>query len=234
MTVLAVPGALNLRDVGGIPVGSSRVRNDVLFRSGQLSALTDHGAQLLRAQIEQIVDLRDDAEVAAEPSALRDVDVTRLPLFVGSAASFFEEDLDLAAMYRQLVRESGARFVEALRVIAAGRPTLVHCTVGKDRTGLTIALALAAVGADREAIIDDYALTASQLPEDRNRGIVEFLRRNYPDARNLIELSTESPAPVMRELLAEIDAEFGSVRDYLREQGMSRGDLDALERALVV
>ena len=35
----------------------------------------------------------------------------------------------------------------------------MHCAVGKDRTGFTVALALAAVGVDDELIVADYAKT---------------------------------------------------------------------------
>lgn len=233
MTVIRIPGVNNLRDVGGIPVGASRVRASVLLRSGQLARLTTEGQAMLGERVRRVVDLRDDAEVRSEPSALTSVPTTRVPLFLGSVGSFFEQDMDLAAMYRHLVDESAERLVEAVRVIAAGEPTLVHCTVGKDRTGVTVALALSAVGADRDAVVADYALTASQLSEQRNRKVVQYLRANLPDARNAIQLATESPAPVMAALLEEIDERYGSAAEYLRGSGLTGAELDALRRTLV-
>jgi hypothetical protein len=115
--------------------------------------------------------------------------------------SFFEEDTSLDELYLHLLEESGDRLVAAIRIIARGEPTLVHCTVGKDRTGVTVALALSAVEADRDAIIADYALTESQLPPERSRRIVAYLRAQHPEAVHAIALATESPAPVMRALL---------------------------------
>lgn len=233
MTVLAIPGAANVRDVGGIPVGSARVREGRLLRSGQLAALTPEGRRLLRERVRHVVDLRDDAEVRNEPSALTEVNTTRIPLFLGSVGSFFEQNMDLAGMYRHLVDESASRLVDAVRIIAAGEPTLVHCTVGKDRTGVTIALALSAVGADRDAVVDDYALTASQLPVERNRAVVSYLRAHMPDATNAVELATKSPAPVMAGLLADIDRRFGSTADYLLGAGLTAAELDALHETLL-
>jgi len=233
VTVIRIPGVNNLRDVGGIPVGASRVRASVLLRSGQLARLTTEGQAMLGERVRRVVDLRDDAEVRSEPSALTSVPTTRVPLFLGSVGSFFEQDMDLAAMYRHLVDESAERLVEAVRVIAAGEPTLVHCTVGKDRTGVTVALALSAVGADRDAVVADYALTASQLSEQRNRKVVQYLRANLPDARNAIQLATESPAPVMAGLLEELDERYGSAAEYLRGSGLTGAELDALRRTLV-
>ncbi|QMU97797.1 tyrosine-protein phosphatase [Microbacterium esteraromaticum] len=233
MTVLAVGGVANIRDVGGMAAGSSRVRAGVLFRSGHLAQLTAEGGAILSGRVRHVVDLRDDIEVEREPSALTGVPTTRIPLFLGSVGSFFAQNMDLAAMYRHLIDESAPRLVDAVRVIAAGEPTLVHCTVGKDRTGVTVALALSAVGADRDAVVSDYALTASQLPPERNRAIVQYLRAHLPDATNAVELATASPAPVMAALLADIDARYGSIAAYLRQAGMSQAELDALSAALL-
>ena len=234
MTVLDVPGVANFRDVGGIAVGNSRVRDGVLFRSGQLAGLTDAGSEFLHSSVHHIVDLRDDMEVSSEPSAIRDIPTTRLPLFVGSVASFFTETAGLTEMYRHLVDQAGPKLVDAMRIIGSSPSTLVHCTVGKDRTGVTVALALSAVGADRDAVIDDYALTASLLPEERNQQVLAYMRSRNLDTPNAIELATASPAPVMRALLAAIDAEFGSAIGYLRAQGLSDAELEALGETLVV
>lgn len=233
MTVLDVDGVANVRDVGGMRAGSSRVRSGVLLRSGHLAQVTPRGSALLCERVRHVVDLRDDVEVEREPSALAGVRTTRIPLFLGSVGSFFAQNMDLAAMYRHLIDESASRLVDAVRVIAAGEPTLVHCTVGKDRTGVTVALALSGVGADRDAVIADYALTASQLPPERNRAIVQYLRAHLPDATNAVQLATESPAPVMGALLADIDERYGSVADYLIAAGMNRAELDALSSALL-
>ena len=234
MSVLSVGGVANLRDVGGIRAGSARVRSGVLLRSGHLADLTPEGGALLADRVRHVVDLRDDAEVEREPSALSGVPITRIPLFLGSVGSFFALNMDLTAMYRHLVDESAPRLVDAVRIIAAGEPTLVHCTVGKDRTGVTVALALSAVGADRDAVVADYALTASQLPPERNRAIVQYLRAHLPDATNAVQLATESPAPVMASLLADIDDRYGSVAAFLGDAGMADAELHALAEALLV
>ncbi|WP_243224927.1 tyrosine-protein phosphatase [Microbacterium sp. CIAB417] len=233
MTVLVVDGVWNARDVGGMPADGGRIAPGRLLRSANLSGATEQGARTLAGLVDHIVDLRADDEVAADPSAVRGPETTHLPLFLGSVASFFEEDSSLDELYRHLLEQSGPRLAEALRIIARGQRTLVHCTVGKDRTGVTVALALDAVGADREAIIADYALTESQLPAERNRRIAAYLRSQHPDAQHVVALATLSPAPVMRALLASIDERWGSTVQYLREQGMTEAELAQLRTALV-
>lgn len=205
----------------------------MLLRSGQLSGVTSAGAAVLQGSIQHIVDLRDGEEVAAEPTEIEGPETTHLPLFLGSVRSFFEADTSLDDLYLHLLEESGERLVEAIRIIAAGEPTLVHCTVGKDRTGVTVALALSAVGADREAVIADYALTESQLPVQRSQRIAEYLRSQHPEAVHAVALATQSPAPVMRNLLEQIDERWGSAAGYLRAKGMTDAELTSLKKALV-
>ena len=231
-----VPGAVNFRDVGGLPAGRARTRSGVLYRSGDLARLDRDGiAALGDLGIRRIIDLRADEEVAYAPSRVEGLTLTtqRVPLFLGSVTSFFADDIPLAEMYRRLVEDSADRVVEVVRGIAADQPVLVHCTVGKDRTGVTVALALAAAGVDHDAVVADYARTEAVLPEGRNRNIMRWLRSQHPEAVHLEELATRSPAPVMRELLATITARHGSPAEYLRAHGLAADELAELRRVLI-
>jgi protein-tyrosine phosphatase len=159
--------------------------------------------------------------------------VQRVPLFLGSVESFFTDDIGLDEMYRRLVDDSSAGVVDVVRGILADQPVLVHCTVGKDRTGVTVALTLAAAGVDAEAVVADYARTEELLPQRRNRAIVQLLRSMHPDAVNLEDLATRSPAPVMRALLDDVSARYGSAADYLRAHGLADDELAELRRVLL-
>jgi protein-tyrosine phosphatase len=234
---ILVPGAVNFRDVGGLPAGDGTTRHGVLYRSGNLAQLEADGVAAFGALgIDRVVDLRDDEEVTHAPSRLDGLELTvqRVPLFLGSVASFFEEDVSLDELYRRLLWGSADRIVTAVRAIAAGETTLVHCTVGKDRTGVTVALALSAAGVEREAVVADYARTEGLLPEWRNAHVVARLRELHPESVHLEDLATRSPAPVMRRLLEEVDARHGSPAGYLREHGMPEDEIAALRRVLVV
>ncbi|HYI51928.1 MAG TPA: tyrosine-protein phosphatase [Microbacterium sp.] len=234
--VPVISGAVNFRDVGGLPAGGARTRSGVLFRSGNLAQLDDEGTAALGALgIRRIIDLRADDEVAHAPSRVSGLEVRtqRIPLFLGSVGSFFAEDIPLDEMYRRLVEDSSALVVEVVRGIVADQPVLVHCTVGKDRTGVTVALALAAAGVEREAVIADYARTEGLLPKWRNTRVLALLRSMHPDAVNLEDLVARSPAPVMRDLLTGLTARYGSPADYLRAHGMADDELNELRRILV-
>lgn len=236
MSDALVPGAVNLRDVGGLPAGDRRTRFGVLFRSGNLAHLDEAGlAALRRLGLKRIIDLRADDEVMWAPSRLGDIAVTtqRAPLFLGSVESFFANDVSLDEMYRRLVEDSADRVVAVVRGILADQPVLVHCTVGKDRTGVTVALALAAAGVDEDAVVADYARTEGLLPESRNRRVVRMLRAMHPRSVHLEDLVMRSPAPVMGALLARVAEQHGSAAGYLRAHGLSEDEIGALRAILI-
>ena len=54
---------------------------------------------------------------------------------------------------------------QTLATLAApgGFPAIVHCTAGKDRTGLIVALLLGLVGVPAATIVEDYALSSQYL-----------------------------------------------------------------------
>lgn len=231
-----VAGALNFRDVGGLSAGGGVTRGGVLYRSGNLARLTDSGREALHGLgIRRIVDLREDDEIAVEPSLVAglEVETVRIPLFLGSTSSFFIDDLSLAQMYRGLVDGAPDRLAAVVRAVLAGRPALVHCTVGKDRTGVAVAVMLSAVGVDRAAVVADYARTETLLPAARNARVLARLRALHPHARHLEDVATRSPAVVMHGVLEDVDARFGSAADYLRAQGVTTHELDDLRDVLV-
>lgn len=231
-----IAGAVNFRDIGGLPAGARATRSGVLFRSGNLARL-DEGTRrrIAGLGLRRIVDLRDDDEVRTDPTFLgADAPETvRVPLFLGSVASFFAEDVSLAEMYDRLIDDAAPALAAVARAVVEQQPVLVHCTVGKDRTGVSIALILAAAGVDEDAVVADYARTAASLPAARNRQMVAWLRAAHPGARHAVELATASPAPVMRALLGRLRAQYGSARDYLSAAGVGDAELVELRRILI-
>ncbi|MBW8764492.1 MAG: tyrosine-protein phosphatase [Microbacterium sp.] len=186
-------------------------------------------------ELDGITGFRDVGGIPAAGGVIRTGKLFRS----GHLAGLGEEAADaVRARIRRIIDlradDEVAEDVTALEGIAITRePTLVHCTAGKDRTGVTIALALAAAGADREAIVSDYALTAQLIPDEHRRATSERLAAKYPQSRHAWMLATESPAEVMRATLVSVDAEWGSAADYLLAHGFSIEELAALRAALV-
>ncbi|MDF3312718.1 tyrosine-protein phosphatase [Rhodococcus sp. T2V] len=237
---LNLNGAYNFRDLGGFAAGPGAVtRWNKLFRSDALHRLDDSARGILRERgLALVIDLREQQELADAPSALDGVGHRglHLPVYEGEI-DLDGANYDLATVYREMIAKHGQRLTRAVRAIAASgdAPTVVHCTAGKDRTGLVIALTLTAVGVDRRDVVADYAMTEIMLAGDWSLAMAEKMRsRGLPDAVDVDHLVGASPAALMRATLDSITHSHGGVREYLLAHGMTAAELDDLRAALVV
>jgi protein tyrosine/serine phosphatase len=244
-------GAHNVRDLGGLPTtGGTVTRSGVLLRSDALDALTAADVERLVDGIglAHVVDLRSHRERAersrgalgtsgvtyAELEVIDDADVDRRRDNRASAfAAGTDPDTIIATGYAELLDLGRRAFVEALNGIAApgGTPALVHCTAGKDRTGVLAALLLDVAGVERDVIIADYAATESRMP-----AILERIRSSSAYQ----EVAEEVPAFIfgatettMRHFLAHLDETWGGGEAYFEANGAAPGTLAAW-RALFV
>jgi protein-tyrosine phosphatase len=238
-TRIPVPGTYNFRDVGGLPARGGVVRRGVLFRSDGLHRLGDEGRDALRRlDVGVVIDLRDENEARLMPDDLAglDVRVRRLPVFEGSGASQGERGISLEALYHRIVTTHSPIVVDALRVLpdAGDRAVVVHCTAGKDRTGIVVALALLAAGVERESVIADYVLTESHLAGEWLEEMVALIGRyGIPDTPELRTLMGGSPREAIEGVLDSVERAHGSTREYLLASGLERHELDALEAWLI-
>ncbi|GAA4370908.1 tyrosine-protein phosphatase [Agromyces bauzanensis] len=238
-TRIPIPGTYNFRDVGGLPAVGGRVREGVLFRSDGLHRLGNEGrAQLRRLGVGRVIDLRDENEAAVMPDDLDglDVEVLRLPVFEGSGASQGARGISLDALYHRIVTQHTSVVVGALREIAGAseRSVVVHCTAGKDRTGVVVALALSAVGVHRDAVIEDYARTEANLAGEWLEQMVALIGENgIPDTPELRVLMGGSPPEAIEGMLYTVERTHGSTREYLLAAGLALHELAALEGLLI-
>ncbi len=254
---IALDGAVNARDVGGLPLeGGGSVARGRLLRADNLQALTPEDVRVLVGELglRAVVDLRTGAEVELEgPGPLHgdervvvehrslypetggqtDLDAeTILPWELHSVQEDAGET-PTVQVYLAYLRRRPDSVVEAVRTIA--RPphdgaVLVHCAAGKDRTGVVVALALDAVGAAREAIVDDYLLTGERI-----EAIVDRLASTPTYAQEIRVADPASHAPragTMERVLELLDERHGGAAQWLREHGLTEDELAALRARL--
>jgi protein-tyrosine phosphatase len=236
---IAVPGTYNFRDVGGYQASGGTIRSGKLFRSDGIHALGDAGRESLRELgVGVVIDLRDDFEADAMPDDLGglDVKVMRLPVFEGSGRSQDTVGISLEALYERILTLHSDVVVAALRELAhsGDEAVLIHCTAGKDRTGIVVALALLAVGVDRETVVADYAESESNLSGDWLDAMLALVESHDVEITpSLRILLGGSPPEALDTAIDTIEKAHGSVRQYLLDAGLSELDLASLRSVLV-
>ena len=249
--LLPLEGAQNFRDLGGYPtVDGRRVRWGAVFRSDSLAALSDADlAYLERIGLLLVCDFRGDAEVEEEPNRLAGrapFQYWRQPIGDVSvqpsewrrrfeSGDFGEIDASwLTRSYRGMIDACAAQIGAVFQRLARadGLPAVLHCTAGKDRTGVTAALLLLLLGVPREWVIEDYALTG-HYTGDRIRAAERFFRERGIDPSRVAALMGSEPA-TLAGALDHLDATHGGVQRWAQQQaGLTDAELAALRSALL-
>jgi protein-tyrosine phosphatase len=145
--------------------------------------------------------------------------------------------MTLESVYEFILDSRGERLTAAVLALAepGALPAIVHCSAGKDRTGLTIMLVLDLLGVPDEVIARDYAMTAELLGDEAQAAIRRLTASTAGgDAAELPSDIMDSPPALILKSLARVRASHGSARGYLRAHGATGAQLDALTEALLV
>ena len=168
--VLAWDGLVNGRDLGGLPtVGGAATRARAIVRSASPDHLTSEGWRSLADYgIRTVIDLRNDDEVE-EPLAARPADLTvvRVPVDQFIAPGWYNTVSHLDGtprIFPAYLRDGTKAVAEFVSAVAGAEPggVLVHCEVGRDRTGLATMVLLHLAGVEPEAIAADYEISYAQ------------------------------------------------------------------------
>ncbi|GAA1466802.1 tyrosine-protein phosphatase [Microbacterium thalassium] len=218
---LDISGTHNFRAVA--PDG---IRPGRLYRSDAIARLGDSGrTQLADLGIRRILDLRTEEEVAQQPDDVdaEIVEVIASPLYAGSLASMLQPGFGITDLYRLLIEDTGPAIADALhRITDADGAVLVHCTAGKDRTGIVVALALAVAGVERDVIVADYASTEDFLAGEWAEAMIARVRAyGVEPSAELTEILVASPAPAIEHVFALIEDTHGGLEVYLDRIGFA-------------
>ena len=226
---IPLDGAWNVRDLGGYPTadgGSTPYGR--FFRGDDITALEEPDKEALyRAGIRTIVDLRTPGECERRPNGFegwRDVQVLHCSLLGADLDGFIGFLRSLGENYCEMIRRDSAYYVDlfALLAEAVGRGgVLFHCSMGKDRTGVTAALLLSLAGVADVDIIADYALTDIYTAEKVRR-----ILANFPDIED--DSMFRARAESMEQFTACLRETYGGARGYLTGIGVPAATLDAI------
>ena len=217
--LLPMEGAYNVRDLGGYAAADNRqIRWGKIFRSGDMNCLTDGDLERLAAiPLATSIDFRTEEEITAAPNRVPSSLVRVIQLSIDPGALSFRQgpyagkgEEIMKEINRLLVRDFQDVYTRFFQAVQDSRnaPLLFHCSAGKDRTGYAAALLLAALGVDRQTIVDDYMLSASCVREKYAPRVQEN--------PGLADLFTVKPSYILT-ALDLIDQEYGGMERYLTE-----------------
>jgi hypothetical protein len=118
---------------------------------------------------------------------------------------YMDEDVKgFVSAYHDILANGGGAYAQILRYLidSPGKGVLVHCTAGKDRTGIFFGILFDYLGVEREKIAAEYHLTERGLGDVREEVVARLLLspafRNYIHSQQTGQaLSTEEIAKLI-------------------------------------
>jgi protein tyrosine/serine phosphatase len=239
-------GVINARDSGGLQASGGAIRRGALVRSDVLNGLTPTGVTALTDHgVRTVIDVRAADEIAHDWARypLKEhsvVGYVNRPFTAGVEVQMWDQVRAVyrAAQSREEINRADLdihrRGITAIVATIADAPpggVLVHCHAGKDRTGIVIAVTLAAVGVGDNEIADDYAMTQLVL-EPLIADWLEHMSHD-PTEQQRLRLLAEPRREAMLDTLAYLRQRYGSAEQYLLGAGLAADQLERLRARLV-
>ncbi|EIE79358.1 hypothetical protein RO3G_04063 [Rhizopus delemar RA 99-880] len=175
-----VEGVKNFRDIGGWPIkdGNGYIRERIVFRCGHLVDITPKGIEVLkRLNVIAAFDFRSEPEIERQ-GVMPPIDgLTHYPSAMFTKADYspealatrwkgyFEGPYGFPKVYAVILEKGASQYRKIFLHLIENHSTtstksiIVHCTAGKDRTGIFGMLLLGLCGVDDEIIANEYALS---------------------------------------------------------------------------
>lgn len=241
---LPLEGQNNFRDLGGYRTADGKyVRWGLLYRSGQLANLTEGDYEYLQPLgIRLVCDFRADDERSRQATHWRgdapEFLLTPIGTNVGGGNTRIEQLRKLLieraapeqmrafmkSLYPDMPLAAAPPFQRVLtRLLTARGASMVHCSAGKDRSGVFSALLLLTLGVPRETVIEDYLLTNRYVLAD------DSIARTAVAYQKLLGLDGVPPVEALKPVMGvdrsyieaafeTIDQKYGSFDEYRRKK----------------
>ncbi|KOS46326.1 hypothetical protein ACN38_g2717 [Penicillium nordicum] len=250
---IPIQGVTNFRDVSH---NNNKLRPGFVYRSGNLSDIWGPGKSFIATQlgITTIFDLRNEGERQKAPApSITGVKTIWLPYGARPATlnlrDFAGPDRGAAGfvkMYFGILEAAAPSFTEIFKHIRDNPddPFIVHCSAGKDRTGVFAALILLLINRPHDDIINDYILTRVGL-ESARENLMQAFAINWgggvgtghltPEELGMLELCGVR-ATSMAAFLVSFESTYkNGVESYLIDGlGFTQSDVSMMRKNLTV
>jgi len=229
-------GCFNFRDIGGyLNQDGRRVKKGLYFRAGRQDRMTNKDlAQLSDLNISTQIDLRKKEEVLdqgrgpLEDMGAKYINISVIPEGGSEKLNKLVGDTGISGKrYLGYLEFGPTSWLRLFGILAdeENLPVLLHCTAGKDRTGVSTAFLLSVLGVSRDIIEADYLLT--NLDTERQADFIESTV-GYPEGYNREKMISIAGVPkdAMKDFLDGVESKWGSVVEYLEKIGITQEQMD--------
>ena len=234
----AFEGCFNFRDIGGyLTKEGKKIKKGIYFRTGRQDRMSEKDlAELKNFKISTQIDLRKPEEILDQgkgPLENMGADYINIPIIPDGGSDQLSRlvgDTGISGKrylgYLEFGPESWLKIFEIL-ANKDSLPLVLHCTAGKDRTGVSTAFLLSVLGVDRDLIEADYKLT--NLDTERQADFIEN-SGGFPEGvdREAMILAAGVPEDAMKVFLDGVESRWGSVLGYLEEIGITKNQMNAI------
>ena len=229
-------GCFNFRDIGGyLNQDGKKVKRGLYFRAGRQDRMTEKDlVQLSDLNISTQIDLRKQEEVLdqgrgpLEDMGVNYINIAVIPEGGSDKLNKLVGDTGISGKrYLGYLEFGPTSWLRLFGILAdeENLPVLLHCTAGKDRTGVSTAFLLSVLGVSRDIIEADYLLT--NLDTERQADFIESTV-GYPEGYNREKMISIAGVPkdAMKDFLDGVESKWGSVVEYLEKIGVTQEQMD--------
>ena len=232
-----------------------QIKKGVLYRSDHLGQITKKDLEKIAALgVKTVYDLRSQEERERWPQRLPEIvslQVVSLPVFyqgldprMMARRIVISGDVEegefhniMIDAYQTYVLDFRSQWSLLLKGLAEPEtlPALIHCTYGKDRTGVAVGIILRSLDVPQEKVMEDYLLS-NKFWESKTdlytclANCASCFRTPRNEVRALMEVRPE----YLQAAFAAIDEYYGSFDNYLDQGlGIDKQTLQRLRTALL-
>jgi protein-tyrosine phosphatase len=237
---------INFRDLGGLPtLDGRRIRPRALYRSeGPARMADDHQAELRALGIRTVCDLRSESEISAAPHTWCGPECRVLTLemrtdlraqnqAVWAALRADPSAANLASVMIASYQAMPHALLTHISTISSAliddeTPLVIHCTAGKDRTGVAVALFLSVLHVSGADIFADYAESAPFMDSPHMTASVERILGEgigIRPSQEMMRIMMGIDAAYLSAAFAEVEERWGGISGYF-----TAADVDAHEQ----
>jgi protein-tyrosine phosphatase len=243
----------NFRDFGGYNTkNGARLKEGLLYRSGDLSKATDADLEYISSLgIKTICDLRSERERRMEPDRTPQAapftffNIPMRPIIDYHARSVRrlfslmfgrERRIDYIAESHKAYREYATNYLPQLKALfqrisnPENLPVLIHCSAGKDRTGVVSSLIQLVLGISVETVMDDYLKTNDNLGTYTQEILRRISKLSYLGVPwKMFTPLFDARSDYLNAAFVQVKEEFGVIDEWFRRGlGFSQEEQGAL------